>query len=66
VPLSSATGYSARGGRIGKSGRIDDEDTKVLHRGLADLFEHLTQGLIEDPKLAIGAYRRRSRLGPPA
>jgi len=38
----------------------------VLHRGLADLFEHLTQGLIEDPKLAIGAYRRRSRLGPPA
>ena len=41
--------------RVGKGGGIDDEDIKVLHLGLADLFQHLAQGLIEDPKLAISA-----------
>jgi ADP-ribose pyrophosphatase len=52
--------------RVGKGGGIDDEDIKVLHLGLADLFQHLAQGLIEDPKLAISAYWLQGRLGPPA
>ena len=52
--------------RVGKGGGIDDEDIQVLHFGLADLFQHLARGLIEDPKLAISAYWLQGRLGPPA
>ena len=52
--------------RVGKGGGIDDEDIQVLHLGLADLFQHLARGLIEDPKLAISAYWLQGRLGPPA
>jgi nudix-type nucleoside diphosphatase (YffH/AdpP family) len=52
--------------RVGKGGGIDDEDIKVLHLDLADLLHHLSQGLLEDPKLAISAYWLQTRLGPPA
>jgi hypothetical protein len=36
----------------------------VLYLGLSDLFQHLSQGLIEDPKLTISVDWLRSRLGP--
>jgi ADP-ribose pyrophosphatase len=52
--------------RVGKGGGIDDEDIKVLEIGLEELFEQLARGLIEDAKLAIGAYWLQSRTGPQA
>jgi nudix-type nucleoside diphosphatase (YffH/AdpP family) len=52
--------------RAGKGGGIDDEDIKVLHIGLAELFERLARGLIEDSKLVIGAYWLQNRIGPQA
>jgi len=48
--------------RVGEGGGIDDEDIKVLHIGLENVFECLAQGLIEDSKLAIGAYWLQNRL----
>lgn len=42
--------------RIGKGGGIEDEDIKTVHMPLNDLFDRLANGLIDDPKLAIGAY----------
>jgi ADP-ribose pyrophosphatase len=52
--------------RVGMGGGIDDEDIKVLEIGLEELFEQLARGLIEDAKLAIGAYWLQSRTGPQA
>jgi nudix-type nucleoside diphosphatase (YffH/AdpP family) len=52
--------------RVGMGGGIDDEDIKVLDIGLEELFEQLACGLIEDAKLAIGAYWLQSRTGPQA
>jgi nudix-type nucleoside diphosphatase (YffH/AdpP family) len=52
--------------RVGMGGGIDDEDIKVLEIGLEELFERLARGLIEDAKLAIGAYWLQSRTGPQA
>ena len=52
--------------RVGKGGGIDDEDIKVLEIGLEELFEQLARGLIEDAKLAIGAYWLQARTGPQA
>jgi nudix-type nucleoside diphosphatase (YffH/AdpP family) len=52
--------------RVGKGGGIDDEDIKVLEIGLEELFEQLARGLIEDAKLAIGAYWLQGRTGPQA
>ena len=48
--------------RVGKGGGIDDEDIKVLEIGLEELFERLARGLIEDAKLAIGAYWLQGRM----
>jgi nudix-type nucleoside diphosphatase (YffH/AdpP family) len=52
--------------RTDEGGGIDDEDIRVLHVGLAELFERLARGLIEDAKLAIGALWLQGRLGPKA
>ena len=52
--------------RVGMGGGIDDEDIKVLEIGLEELFERLARGLIEDAKLAIGAYWLQSRTVPQA
>ena len=45
---------------------IDDEDIQVLEIGLEELFEQLARGLIEDTKLAIGAYWLQNRTSPQA
>jgi len=42
--------------RLGKGGGLEDEDVKIVQMPLNDLFERLANGLIEDPKLAIGGY----------
>lgn len=42
------------------------EQFKALEIGLEELFEQLARGLIEDAKLAIGAYWLQSRTGPQA
>jgi nudix-type nucleoside diphosphatase (YffH/AdpP family) len=47
--------------RVGMGGGIDDEDIQVLEIGLEELFEQLARGLIEDTKLAIGAYWLQNR-----
>ena len=52
--------------RVDKGGGIDDEDIKVLEIGLEELFERLARGLIEDTKLAIGAYWLQNRTSPQA
>ncbi len=52
--------------RVGMGGGIDDEDIKVLEIGLEELFEQLARGLIEDAKLAIGAYWLQNRTSPQA
>jgi len=52
--------------RADEGGGIDDEDIRVLHVGLAELFERLARGLIEDVKLAIGAFWLQGRLGSQA
>ena len=50
--------------RVGTGG--GNEDIQVLEIGLEELFEQLARGLIEDAKLAIGAYWLQSRTGPQA
>jgi len=45
--------------RIEAGGGLDGEDVAVLHVPMRDLFDQLDRGSIEDPKLAIGAYRLR-------
>jgi ADP-ribose pyrophosphatase len=52
--------------RVGVGGGIDDEDIQVLEIGLEELFERLARGLIEDTKLAIGAYWLQNRTSPQA
>jgi nudix-type nucleoside diphosphatase (YffH/AdpP family) len=52
--------------RVGMGGGIDDEDIQVLEIGLEELFEQLARGLIEDRKLAIGAYWLQNRTSPQA
>ena len=42
--------------RLGEGGGLEDEDVKIVQMPLNDLFERLANGLIEDPKLAIGGY----------
>jgi nudix-type nucleoside diphosphatase (YffH/AdpP family) len=43
--------------REGNGGGIaGEEDIKVFKLGIASLFDRLTQGAIDDPKLAIAAY----------
>jgi len=41
--------------RPAKGGGLADEDIRVVQIGVNDLFDRLTRGLIDDPKLAIGA-----------
>jgi len=48
--------------RTGKGGGVDDEDISVLHVPLDDLFERLSRGSIEDPKLCIAACWLREQL----
>jgi len=40
----------------GKGGGIADEDVRVFQISVNELFDRLAKGLIDDPKLAIGAY----------
>jgi nudix-type nucleoside diphosphatase (YffH/AdpP family) len=40
----------------GKGGGIADEDVKVVQISVNELFDRLAKGLIDDPKLALGAY----------
>jgi nudix-type nucleoside diphosphatase (YffH/AdpP family) len=40
----------------GKGGGLGDEDVKVKQISVNDLFDLLTKGQIDDPKLAIAAY----------
>jgi len=46
----------------GKGGGVDDEDIRVIHKPVADLFNDLEKGRVDDPKLAIAAYWLRQRL----
>ena len=48
--------------RAGPGGGLEDEDVKVLHVPLDDLFIRLANGSIEDPKLIIGAYWLKEHL----
>ena len=52
--------YFARVGKAQREGNgggiAGEEDIKVLQLGVDDLFDRLTRGAIEDPKLAIAAY----------
>ena len=48
--------------RLGKGGGIGNEDVQVVHVPLDDLFERLSRGAIEDPKLAIAGYWLRDHL----
>jgi nudix-type nucleoside diphosphatase (YffH/AdpP family) len=52
--------------RVGEGGGINDEDIKVLEIELEEFFERLARGLIDDAKLAIGAYWLQNRIGPQA
>jgi len=58
--------YDGDADRVGVGGGIDDEDIQVLEIGLEELFERLARGLIEDTKLAIGAYWLQNRTSPQA
>ncbi|MGO9132764.1 MAG: NUDIX domain-containing protein [Methylovirgula sp.] len=42
--------------RLSKGGGLDGEDVRALHIPVADLFNQLDSGLLEDPKLIIAAY----------
>jgi nudix-type nucleoside diphosphatase (YffH/AdpP family) len=42
--------------KVGEGGGLPGEDITVLTVPLADLFDRLAKGLIDDPKLAIGVY----------
>jgi ADP-ribose diphosphatase len=48
---ATETERQARGG-----GLAGEEDIKVFAVGVDGLFDRLARGVIEDPKLAIGAY----------
>jgi ADP-ribose pyrophosphatase len=39
-----------------KGGGVGDEDIKVVHMPLDDLFDRLADGAIDDPKLLVAAY----------
>ncbi len=41
---------------VAKGGGLDDEDVKVVHMSLDDLFDRLANGALEDPKLLVAAY----------
>jgi nudix-type nucleoside diphosphatase (YffH/AdpP family) len=45
------------------SGIAGEEDIKVLRIGIGDLFDRLTQGAIDDSKLAIAAYWLKDHIG---
>jgi nudix-type nucleoside diphosphatase (YffH/AdpP family) len=40
----------------GKGGGIENEDIEIVEMPLDELFDQLRKGLIEDPKLIVGAY----------
>ena len=42
--------------RSGKGGGLDGEDVRALYIPVAELFNQLDSGLLEDPKLIIAAY----------
>lgn len=42
--------------RLKNGGGIGNEDIKVVHLTLDDLFDRLAKGAIEDPKLLVAAY----------
>jgi len=48
--------------RTGGGGGIGDEDITVVEWPLAELFERIGRGAIEDPKLALAAYWLERRL----
>jgi nudix-type nucleoside diphosphatase (YffH/AdpP family) len=48
--------------KVGKGGGLPGEDVTVLTVPLADLFDRLAKGLIDDPKLAVGAYWLKDHL----
>ena len=48
--------------RLGKGGGLADEDIKVIQIGVNDLFDRLARGMIDDPKLAIGACWLQSHM----
>ena len=48
--------------RLGKGGGFADEDIRVIQMGASDLFDQLAMGLIDDPKLAIGACWLQSHM----
>jgi ADP-ribose pyrophosphatase len=41
---------------VAKGGGLDDEDVKVVHMSLDDLFDGLANSALEDPKLLVAAY----------
>jgi nudix-type nucleoside diphosphatase (YffH/AdpP family) len=47
----------------GKGGGVGDEDVRVIQISVNELFDRLTRGLIDDPKLAIGAYWLQAHMG---
>jgi nudix-type nucleoside diphosphatase (YffH/AdpP family) len=42
--------------KIGAGGGLPNEDVTIVRMPVHELFDQLEKGLIEDPKLAIGAY----------
>jgi nudix-type nucleoside diphosphatase (YffH/AdpP family) len=48
--------------RVAQGGGVDNEDVEVVHLPLDELFQRLSHGAIEDPKLAIAAYWLQARL----
>ena len=51
--------------RIGAGGGVDDdEDVKVVHMAIDELFDRLERGTIDDAKLCLAAYWLKSRLQP--
>jgi ADP-ribose pyrophosphatase len=48
--------------RLGEGGGFADEDIRVIQMGVSNLFDQLAMGLIDDPKLAIGACWLQSHM----
>jgi ADP-ribose pyrophosphatase len=48
--------------RAGAGGGIGDEDVCIVDMPVEELFDRLSRGLLEDPKLIIAAYWLRDRL----
>lgn len=48
--------------RHGPGGGVGGEDIRMIHLPVDELFDHLSQGRIEDPKLAIAGYWLQTRL----